>query len=118
MNPNELLLWLSATGEGTWSRYRAVLDELAAADESTDSMEDTGEDVPEAGSLPQHIRFKLNLERLGHTEFFRRDFPNGWRVVPPTIVVMPNEDLIRGVLCGARTDRLLSVLNQLLGEET
>jgi hypothetical protein len=105
---------MSATVEGTWSRYRTALDELTATNLSDESLEDASEGVPETGSLPQHLRFKLNLERLAHAEFFRRDFQNGWRVVPPTIVVMPSNNNVRAVLCGARTDQLLSNLHRRL----
>lgn len=117
MNPNELLIWLSTKGEGTWSRYRVALDELAVTDNFEGPIEDMGEDVPEAGSLPQHLRFKLNLERLGHAEFFRREFRNGWRVVPPTLVAMSEGEEIRGLLCGARTDKLMMNLRELVGED-
>lgn len=116
MNPNELLLWLSATGHGTWSRYRAALDELAVADTSDDPLDDADENVPAAGSLPLHLRTKLSLERLGHAEFFGRDFPNGWRVVPPTLVSMPGKTDVVGVLCGARTNQLLTDLQELAGD--
>ena len=116
MSPNELLFWLSATGDGTWSRYRTALDELAVANTSGDPLDDTDENVPAARSLPQHVRIRLNLERLGHAEFFCRDFPNGWRVVPPTLVSMPGAKNVRGVLCGARTDQLLTSLRELAGE--
>lgn len=117
MSANAVLLWMSATGEGTWSRYRTALDELTASGLSDESLEDAGEGVPEVRSLPQHLRFKLNLERLAHAEFFRREFQNGWRVVPPTIVVTPSADTARGILCGARTNKLLSKLAQHLGQD-
>ncbi len=112
MNPNELLLWLSATGEGTWSRYRAAMDELTVAE----SLDDTDENSSATRNLPQHVRIRFNLERLGHAEFFCRDFPNGWRVVPPTLVSIPGGKNGRGVLCGARTDELLTSLRELAGE--
>lgn len=117
MSANDVMLWMSAKGEGTWSRYRTALDELTVTNSSDDPLEDVSEDVPEAGGLPQYRKLKLNLERLAHAEFFRRDFQNGWRVVPPTIVVLPNGDGRRGVLCGARSDPLLSRLTHLLGQE-
>ena len=116
MNPNELLLWLSATGEGTWSRYRAAMDELTIAGTPIDSVDDIDENSAAAKSLPQHVRIRLNLERLGHAEFFRGDSPNGWRVVPPTLVRMPGERGVRGVLCGARTDHFLDRLRELADE--
>lgn len=115
MNPNEFLLWLSAIGDGTWARYRAALDELAVPRTAEDPMDDIDEDVPVKGSLPQHLRIKFNLERLGHAEFFRSDFKNGWRVVPPTLVSMPGRTDARGLLCGARTNQLLTRLRKLAG---
>ena len=116
MNPNELLLWLSATGGGTWSRYRTALNELAVPGTSDDPMDDTDENVPVTRSLPQHLRIKFNLERLGHAEFFRRDFKNGWRIVPPTLISMPGGTDAHGLLCGARTKQLLTSLRELVGE--
>lgn len=117
MNSNDLLLWLSTTGQGTWSRYRAALDELTVADLPGEALEDAGEEIPDPGTLPQHLRFKLNLERLGHAEFFRHDFKNGWRVAPPSLVAIPDSGGACGVLCGARTDQLLTQLTQILGED-
>ena len=116
MNPNELLLWLSATGDGTWSRCRAALDELAVAETPANPTENTDENSPAASRLSQHVRIRLNFERLGHAEFFRHDFPTGWRVVPPTLVSMPGGTGVRGVLCGARTNQLLTDLHELAGD--
>ena len=116
MNPNELLLWFSATGSGTWSRCRTALDELAIAETLANRIESTDENSPAASRLSRHVRIRLNLERLGHAEFFRRDFPTGWRVVPPTLVSMPEGNGVRGVLCGARTDQFLTDLHKFAGE--
>ncbi len=107
MNANNLLAWLSAKGSGTWSRYRAAVDELQVSNHVNGEDEDLQEDVPDSSSLPVHHRLRLNLERLGHTEFFRKDFNNGWRVVPPVLVCASNQSEAVGILCGARTDQLL-----------
>ena len=107
MNPNDLLLWISAKGSGTWARYRAAVDELQVSEDANGNDEDLGEDVPDSSGLPIHHRLRLNLERLGHAEFFRADFQNGWRVVPPTVACANNEAGTVGILCGARTNRLL-----------
>ena len=117
MNPNELLVWMSAMGEGTWPRYRTALDELSLANLSTESMCDLGENNTESSSLPQHHQFKLNLERLGHAEFFHQDGSSGWRVVPPTVIRIPGQKDTQGILCGARTDQLLSRLRRVWGDE-
>jgi hypothetical protein len=110
MNANNLLTWLSAKGSGTWSRYRAAVDELQVSDYANGEDEDFHEDVPDSSSLPVHHRLKLNLERLGHAEFFRKDFKNGWRVVPPVLACVSNQPEVVGILCGARTDQLLALI--------
>src|SRR2546430_1413039 len=99
MNPNDLLLWLSAKGSGTWSRYRAAVDELQLSGDENDNDEEIADDVPDRSSFPIHYRLKLNLERLGHAEFFRKDFQNGWRVVPPTLACNETEKGAFGILC-------------------
>lgn len=105
MNPNDLLLWLSAKGSGSWARYRSAVDELQSLDEPSNADQDLDDGVPESGSLPVHLRLRLNLERLGHVEFFRDDFPDGWRIVPPTLAC--DDTGLQAVLCGARTDSLI-----------
>jgi len=108
MNPNDVLLWFSAKGSGSWGRYRAAVDELQMSEDPNGNEEDLNEDVRDSSSLPIHHRLRLNLERLGHAEFFRKDFQNGWRVVPPTLACGDNEEEVIGILCGARSDRLLA----------
>ena len=108
MNANNLLTWLSAKGSGTWSRYRAAVDELQVPDHANGENEDLHEDVPDSSSLPIHQILRLNLERLGHAEFFRKDFKNGWRAVPPVLACASNQQEAVGILCGARTDQLLA----------
>ncbi|MCO6435459.1 MAG: hypothetical protein J5J06_00030 [Phycisphaerae bacterium] len=115
MNPNDLLLWLSAKGHGTWGRFRAAVDELQVMDESNGDDEDLGEGRPDANSLPIHHRLRLNLERLAHAEFFRRDFENGWRVVPPVLACVEDGDGAVGILCGARTENLIECITDLPG---
>ena len=77
MNPNDLLLWLSAKKSGTWSRYLAAVDELQASEEPSNYDDDLGEGVPDNSSFPIHHRLRLNFEILGHAEFFRKDYKNG-----------------------------------------
>lgn len=111
MNPNDLLLWLSARGSGTWSRFRAAIDELMIPAAEGVGDEDACEDAPDVG-LPICHRFRLNLERLAHVEFFREGFQNGWRIVPPTLACAETEEGPVGVLCGARTDHLLKRIRE------
>ena len=113
MNPNDLLLWLSAKKSGTWSRYRAAVDELQIFEEKSNDDEDLGEDVPDNTSLAIHHRLRLNLERLGHAEFFRKDSKSGWCVVPPILVCSASKVGATGILCGARTDHILAQLQAL-----
>lgn len=108
MNANDLLIWLSAKGSGSWSRFRAAVDELYLSDDSNGDDEDLNESAQVGGGLQVHHRLRLNLERLGHTEFFRKGFQNGWRVVPPTLACLSNKSEAVGTLCGARTDQLLA----------
>jgi hypothetical protein len=98
MTPNELLLWLSARKEGSWSQFRGAVERLDLAD--TDEEEgDT--------SLPLHQRVRFNLERLGHLEFGTAESESAWRVVPPTLAIFQSDTSATAVLCGARTPKLL-----------
>jgi len=83
---------------------------MQVTDESNGADEDLADSASDGGDLPIHHRFRLNLERLGHAEFFRKDFPNGWRVVPPTLACVQGSERFLGVVCGARTDRLMERL--------
>lgn len=108
MNVNELLIWLSAKGSGSWSRYRAAVDELQICNGADESGDDLLEDALDGGGLRIHHRLRLNLERLGHAEFFRRNFPMGWRIVPPTFAVNDEHASAVGILCGARTAEVIA----------
>ena len=112
MSPNELLFWMSAKKTGTWSRYKAAVEELLISEELSNDEEDIGEDIPDNANLPIYLRLKFNFERLGHAEFFRRDFNNGWRVVPPILVCSYDKTNAVGILCGARTNKILDNLQK------
>lgn len=107
MNANDLLIWLSAKGSGNWSRFRTAVDDLSLPNDPIGDDEDLNENAPVGGGLSVQHRLRLNLERLGHTEFFRKDFQNGWRVVPPTLACLRKNSEAVGTLCGARTGQLL-----------
>lgn len=99
MTRNELLLWLSARKEGSWPQFRGAVATLDLANLADEAEQDA--------SLPLHQRVRFNLERLGHLEFGSAECEDGWRVVPPTLALSEHKNKITGVLCGARTLKLL-----------
>lgn len=103
MRANELLLWLSARGEGSWRQFRAGVDELHPTDDD-DLL------VEQAGEFSIHQLLRQALECLGHAEFFACECEEGWRVAPPTLAVRQIGSHFTGVLCGARTTELLARL--------
>lgn len=112
MSLDAILLWLSARGGGSWPQFRGAIEGLHV-DEEADVPDPDGEQEhpgKTAIDLPvyQHVRFAL--ERLGHAEFFTHEAD--WRVVPPTLALLPELDS-EGVLCGARSPGLLLALGGL-----
>lgn len=103
MKPNELLLWLSARREGSWQQFRAVVEELHSIE---DDSESDGSVIPGVGEFPLYQQLRLDIERLGHAEFFAHGCEKGWRVTPPTLAAHPVSGGIRAVLCGARSPAL------------
>ncbi len=99
MTPNELLLWLSARKQGSWPQFRGAVETLDLAETAGEGEHDT--------SLPLHQRVRFNLERLGHVEFDAAECEDGWRVVPPALAVFQHENGVTGILCGARTPKLM-----------
>jgi hypothetical protein len=99
MTPNELLLWLSARIAGSWPQFRGAVETLDLTNSSDEEEQDT--------RLPIHQRVRFNLERLGHLEFDTAECENGWRVVPPTLSLAQHKTGVIGVLCGARTPKLM-----------
>jgi hypothetical protein len=108
LTPNELLLWLSARKAGSWSQFRGAVENLDLANSSAEGEEDAG--------LPIHQRVRLNLERLGHIEFGAADNEEGWRVVPPTLMLLQYNGRVTGILCGARTLPLLERIERAANE--
>lgn len=106
MKANELLLWLSVRGEGSWRAFRAAVEKLRVP-EDLDEMNGVREF--EDSRFPLHQQLRLNMERLGHVEFRARGCEDGWRVVPPTLATTHQRSGWIGVLCGARSDRLLEL---------
>lgn len=99
MTPNELLLWLSARKQGSWPQFRGAVENLDLAEDAGEGAEDS--------FLPLHQRVRYNLSRLGHVEFDVAECSNGWRVVPPSLALTQHGGDISGILCGARTLKLL-----------
>jgi hypothetical protein len=110
MSANALLLWMSARRQGSWQQFRAAVEELHVNDRGMTSADD--DDAPDQFALPLYQELRLNLQRLGHAEFFAGAGGADWRVSPPSLAVTqtaPHGWL--GVLAGARSPRLLQRLN-------
>jgi hypothetical protein len=108
---DELLLWLSARKQGSWAQFKGAAEELHTPEDDA-SREEPAETEEERGrdALPLYQRLRLHLERLGHVEFFAAGCEDGWRVAPPVLAVNQEKCGWTGILCGARSDRLLARL--------
>jgi len=98
---NDLLTWMSAQGSGSWSQFRAAVEELHV--EPCNTAED-GENADDAtaGDLPVYQAVRLSLQRLAHVEFFSSTAEADWRVVPPALAIHQEGVQWVGILCGAR----------------
>ena len=115
MSSNDLLLWLSARGEGSWAQFRAAVEEHYVPDDGEENDLDVDErSAARADSdLPVYQQVRIALERLGHVEFFAADLDNRWRVVPPAVAVNSGSSSpATGVLCGARTPDMLTLFQE------
>jgi hypothetical protein len=101
MNANHLLFWASALQSGSWHQFKCAAERLHLESQENGAQEE-GEEFP----LYQKLRF--NLERLGHIEFNLQE--DEWRVVPPVFALVQQRDRARAVLCGARSERLLTTV--------
>lgn len=110
MSANDLLLWMSARRQGSWQQFRTAVEELHMADSNGD-LPDGSEEGTDQYALPLYQALRLNLQRLGHAEFFGgAGGDNEWRVVPPSLAVTRNDKGWLGVLAGARSPALLQRL--------
>jgi hypothetical protein len=112
---NELLLWMSARGQGSWSQFRAAVEELDIADRenSADPMEE--EEPSGRTSLPLHQSLRLNFQRLAHAEFFVGAGGDDWRVTPPVLSIVRHDVRWLAVVTGARSAQLLRRLHRTAG---
>ncbi|MGO8752918.1 MAG: hypothetical protein ACLQNE_43800 [Thermoguttaceae bacterium] len=113
MKANELLFWLSARRKGSWRLFRDAVERIDSTDVASDSNAMT---VPADDRFPLYQRLRLDLERLGHVEFFARTGEKRWRVAPPILAGHAAGDSPRAVLCGARSPELCRRVVSATGE--
>ena len=109
MSANSLLLWMSARRQGSWQQFRAAVEELHVNESEATLGED--DDVRDQFALPLYQALRLNLQRLGHAEFFAGAAGADWRVSPPTLAVTRLGHEWRGILVGARSLKLIERLH-------
>ena len=68
MSLNDLLTWMSARGSGSWSQFRAAVEELHVEPGDTEEDGENANDAT-AGDLPVYQSVRFALERLAHVEF-------------------------------------------------
>lgn len=102
MNLNHLLFWASALGSGSWYSFRCAVERL-------DLVHGQSDDDQSRNSLPLYQRARFGLERLGHVEFFGKTAE--WRIVPPSLAVVQQDDHVQAILCGARSEPLLASID-------
>jgi hypothetical protein len=111
MSLDNLLLWLSAKGTGSWPQFRAAVEELhLQRQEAPEENDRLGSD------LPVYHEASLSLQRLGHVEFIISPTGPTWRIVPPSVAFLPGES-VRGLLCGARSVALIDHLQSVADVE-
>ena len=114
MSDNRLLLWMSAREEGSWSQFRSAVEELRVG-EGVDATPPEVLDECDQYALPIYQLVRLNMQRLGHAEFFSGTGDSDWRVTPPTLAISLHRNGARGILAGARSDSLLANVRDSLG---
>ncbi len=109
MSLDHLLLWLSARGAGSWSQFRAAVEELHVQRQL--NSEDDAEAERPGSDLPVYHEVRFALQRLAHVEFRHGNGGHAWRVVPPTLAFMRGRGAC-GLFCGARSVALLERLGE------
>lgn len=110
MSANDLLLWMSARRQGSWRQFRTAVEELHMADNNGDLQDGAEEDIADQYALPLYQALRLNLQRLGHAEFFAGAGASDWRVAPPSLATTQHALGWLGVVAGARSPRLVQRL--------
>lgn len=112
---NNLLIWMSARGEGSWQQFRSAVEEFHVDSDSTGEDDETSDDRT-ASDLPVYQAVRMGLERLAHVEFFTAGTETDWRVVPPALAAVEQNDQCIAFACGARSPDLCETLNLLNGD--
>lgn len=109
MSAHALLLWMSARRNGNWQQFRSAVEALHVperAEEVTSEDDSNGTH----GGLPLYQQMRLAFDRLGHAEFFANNYKDGWCIAPPVLSLRQLGQKWTGILCGARSPRMLSNL--------
>lgn len=117
MTANKLLLWMSARGQGSWQQFRAAVEQLRIPETESDDKPGAEDDAEDAYALPLYQTLRLNLQRLGHAEFFAGAGENEWRVAPPSLAATQHMDGWLGILAGARSPNLLRRIQDVAAQE-
>ncbi len=113
MSANALLLWMSARRQGSWQQFRAAVEELHLS--VSEDLGDEAEDRPDPFSRSLYQTLRLNLQRIGHAEFFAGAGDADWRVTPPSLAVTRHARGWLGIVVGARSRALLQRLHVAVG---
>ncbi len=105
---------MSARSEGSWKQFRAAVEEFHV-ESKTDGDDGEAADESTASDLPVYQAVRLELQRLGHVEFFSIGTDKNWRVVPPVLATIQGGNQCIGIACGARSPVLYERLNQVRG---
>lgn len=114
MSLDDLLIWMSARGRGSWSQFRAAVEEFHVEPENGGADTENAGDIT-ANDLPLYQCVRLNLQRLAHVDFATSSACPEWRVVPPSLAISDHGRRLRGVLCGARFPGLIDRMSRLKG---
>ncbi len=112
MSLNNLLIWMSARGRGSWTQFRSAVEQLHVESPEGDADGDSAGDTM-VNDLPLYQLIRLNLERLAHVEFKPSTAGPNWRVVPPSLAIANRGGQFEGILCGARFPGLHERMSQL-----
>jgi hypothetical protein len=114
MSADALLLWMSARGSGSWQQFRGAVEDMRLA---VDADPRSPVETDSADGLPLYQLLRLNLERIGHAEFFKGAAGADWRIVPPVLAISGTGDDALGVIAGARSPRRLARVRETFGDK-